>query len=214
MSSFLKMYWAGFLVQSCRIGSWLLCLPPSFFAYLYFYVSFYNGSVIDFVIWRRAIKAILIKGKKLWVQILVCGFCRKAHLVAKPDSESITVIGGKVGGLELFVQSCPCLLRLSKRQHPFHWYKCKTIAQDFMNHLLCHASGAYSAKWLPLPRLYTKLEGSERLRDSGLDRHRWESGSSVFWSWPFPWPGGTLRITSLASASLCPAFLRRHWTRV
>lgn len=189
---------------------------PLFFAYLYFYISFYNESVIDFVIWKRAIKAILIKGKKLWVQILVCGFCRKAHLVAKPDSESITVVGETVETWSLSSRGAPAcfVCRLSKRQRPFHWYKCKTIAQDFMTHLLCHASGAYSAKWLPLPRLYTKLEGSERLRDSGLDSHRWESGSSVFRSWPFPWPGGTLRITSLASVSLCLAFLRRHWTGV
>lgn len=48
MASFLEMYFVDFLIQSCRINLWLFC--PLLFAYLYFYIFFYNESVIAFVL--------------------------------------------------------------------------------------------------------------------------------------------------------------------
>lgn len=68
MSSFLEIYLAEFLVQSCRIGLGFLCLYPHlcspFFAYLCFYISFYGESILDFCNMKKSNKSYFNYRKK------------------------------------------------------------------------------------------------------------------------------------------------------
>ena len=127
---------------------------------------------------KKAIKAILIKEKKLWVQILVCRFFTKAHLVAGSDTDSTKVpwVGKRMRGFEPSVyNTAGCL-----------WIQ--GMARLWIT-MLCRFLSTYSATYFPSLN-FTSGKAQRCFRDSWLfffflsgldcvvqDRSLWHTGS-------------------------------------
>ena len=105
---------------------------------------------------KKAIKAILIKEKKLWVQILVCRFFTKAHLVAGSDTDSTKVpwVGKRMRGFEPSVyNTAGCL-----------WIQ--GMARLWIT-MLCRFLSTYSATYFPSLN-FTSGKAQRCFRDSWL----------------------------------------------
>ena len=82
-----------------------------------------------------------------------CGFCRRAYLVAAPNSKSIEItwLGKRAGDFEPFGQSCLYLLRLCMREpsFSFSFYCCTCSIWKFPGQ---GSNQNYSSRPMPQPQ--------------------------------------------------------------